>query len=117
MGTVMRPSEMVGVPITTFATVPVSNLAVATMRTPRTGKLGVTFLLRNRATGHSKTIKSFAPRSVPGGSYSYSAKLSASDRNAIGSGNERLMVKSTLDTQNFPSRMLRSRFIDCDFCG
>lgn len=83
----------------------------ATLRTPRTGRLAVIFLLRDRRTGESQTIKAFAPRELTGGSYDYSAPLTTAARRAIASGRARLMVKAQLDTSLYSARMLRSRFI------
>jgi hypothetical protein len=88
----------------------------ATLRTPRMGQLSVMFVLRNLATGASTIVKSFAHRDRPGGSYEYSARLSPAVQAAIASGKVNLLVKSELQTKNYPSRMLRSRLIECDFC-
>lgn len=97
--------------IAAFGTSEDDTTATATLRTPRSGRLAVKFILRDRRTGDSQTIRAFAPRELAGGSYSYSAPLTVAARRAITNGNARLLVKAELETSLYSARMLRSRYI------
>lgn len=97
--------------VTDYAASMDEGVATATVRTPRAGQLAVKFLLRDRRTGESTTVKSFAARELAAGNHVYSARLTAAVRRAISSGQVRLMVKARLDTNLYSARIMRSRYI------
>lgn len=97
--------------VTAYAASLGEGAVTATLRTPRAGQLAVSFLLRDRRTGESTTVKSYVPRELAAGNHVYTARLTTAARRAISSGEVRLMVKARLDTNLYSARMLRSRYI------
>jgi hypothetical protein len=97
--------------VTAYAASMDEGVVTATVRTPRAGQLAVNFLLRDRDSGESTTLKSFAVRDLAAGNHVYSSPLPAAARRAISSGQVRLMIKARLDTNLYSARMLRSRYI------
>jgi hypothetical protein len=91
--------------------------AIATFRTPRSGRLAVRFQLRDRDTQRSLKLKYFGAQEVAGGIHTYSAPLTEAARRAIIIGKALLMVTAELDTDNYSARMTRSRQIRCRYCG
>lgn len=91
--------------------------AIASFRTPRSGRLAVRFQLRDRATKRSLNLRSFGAHEVAGGIHTYSAQLTDAARRAIIIGRVLLIVTAELGTDNYSAHMTRSRQIRCRYCG